>query len=93
MARKIAKDILRNGLAKRCEVQLAYAIGVEEPVSIAVDTFRTGIMPAEKIVRWIQKQYDLTPEGIISSLGLRDVDYRETAFYGHFWRQHLPWEA
>ena len=92
MARKIAKDILRHGFARRCEVQLAYAIGVEEPVSIAVDTFHTGIVPAAYIVRYIQKRYDLTPNGIISSLGLRDVNYEQTAVYGHFWHQWLPWE-
>lgn len=92
MARKIAKDILRHGFARRCEVQLAYAIGVEEPVSIAVDTFHTGRVPASYIVNWIRKQYDLTPNGIISSLGLRDVNYEHTAVYGHFWHQWMPWE-
>ena len=92
MARKIAKDILRHGFARRCEVQLAYAIGVEEPVSIAVDTFLTGKVPAAYIVRWIQKRYDLTPNGIISFLGLRDVNYEKTAVHGHFWHQWMPWE-
>ena len=92
MARKIAKDILRHGFARRCEVQLAYAIGVEEPVSIAVETFRTGLVPAAYIVNWIRKRYDLTPNGIISFLGLRDVNYEQTAVYGHFWKQYMPWE-
>ena len=92
MARKIAKDVLRHGFARRCEVQLAYAIGIEEPVSVAVDTFHTGVVPAAYIVRWIQKQYDLTPSGIISSLALRDVNYTEIATLGHFWRQWTPWE-
>lgn len=92
IARKIAKDILRHGFARRCEVQLAYAIGVEEPVSIAVDTFHTGFVPAAYIVRWIQKRYDLTPNGIISFLGLRDVNYANTATLGHFWHQYMPWE-
>ena len=92
MARKIAKDIMRHGFARRCEVQLAYAIGVEEPVSIFVDTFRTGKVPAAYLVSWIRKHYDLTPNGIISSLGLRDVDYTRTSTLGHFWRQYLPWE-
>ena len=92
MARKIAKDILRHGFARRCEVQLAYAIGVEEPVSVAVDTFHTGLVPAAHIVRWIQKRYDLTPNGIISFLGLRDVNYTNTATLGHFWHQWMPWE-
>ena len=92
MARKIAKDILRHGFARRCEVQLAYAIGVEEPVSVAVDTFHTGKVPAAYLVSWIRKRYDLTPAGIISSLGLRDVDFEQTAYFGHFWRQSSPLE-
>ena len=92
MARKIAKDILRHGFARRCEVQLAYAIGIEEPVSIAVDTFHTGKVPSAYLISWIRKQYDLTPDGIISFLGLRDVNYQNTAVYGHFWHQWLPWE-
>lgn len=92
MARKIAKDILRHKFATRCEVQLAYAIGIEEPVSIAVETFRTGRVPAEYLVSWIRKHYDLTPAGIISSLGLRDVNYERTATLGHFWQQYMPWE-
>ena len=92
MARKIAKDILQHKFATRCEVQLAYAIGIEEPVSIAVETFRTGRVPAEYLVSWIRKHYDLTPAGIISSLGLRDVNYERTATLGHFWQQYMPWE-
>ena len=93
MARKIAKDILRHGFARRCEVQLAYAIGVEEPVSIAVETFRTGLVPVTYIVNWIRKRYDLTPNGIISTLGLRDVDYTRVSTLGHFWNQLMPWEV
>ena len=92
MARKIAKDIIRAGLAKRCEVQLAYAIGVAEPVSVAVECFHTNCVPKGYIVRWIQKRYDLTPAGIISSLGLRDVDYNTVSTLGHFWRGWMPWE-
>ena len=92
MARKIAKDILRHGFARRCEVQLAYAIGIEEPVSICVNTFHTGRVPAVYLVNWIRKRYDLTPTGIISSLGLRDVNYERTATLGHFWHQYMPWE-
>ena len=92
MARKIAKDILRYGLAGRCEVQLAYAIGVEEPVSISVETFKTSKVPYSYLVRWIREHYDLTPNGIISFLHLRDIDYTKTASLGHFWRQNLPWE-
>ena len=87
MARRIAKDILRAGLARRCEVQLAYAIGVDEPVSINVNTFHSGKVPASYIVKRIRKRYDLTPEGMIHFLRLRDVDYNCTATLGHFWRQ------
>ena len=93
MARRIAKDILRAGLARRCEVQLAYAIGVDEPVSINVNTFHSGKVPASYIVKRIRKRYDLTPEGMIHFLRLRDVDYNCTATLGHFWRQWLPWEG
>lgn len=92
MARRIAKDVLRHGLARKCEIQLAYAIGVEEPVGILVNTFRTGHVPARYIEKWIRKHYDLTPEGIIDFLGLRNVDYTYTSTLGHFWRQWLPWE-
>ncbi len=92
MARRIAKDVLRHGFAKRCEIQLSYAIGVEEPVGVYVNTFHTGRVPARYIVKWIRKHYDLTPEGIISFLGLRHVDYTYTSTLGHFWRQWLPWE-
>ena len=92
MARKIAKDILRHGFARRCEVQLAYAIGMEEPVSVYVNTFHTGKIPSVYLVCWIRKNYDLTPSGIIAGLGLRDVNYNNCSSLGHFWRQYLPWE-
>jgi len=92
MARRIAKDVIRDGMAGKCEVQLAYAIGIEEPVSIFVNTFHSGLVPARHIEKWIRKNYDLTPEGIIDFLGLRYVDYTYTSTLGHFWRQWLPWE-
>ena len=92
MARKIAKDILRAGYAKRCEVQLAYAIGMAEPVSVSVDCFGTSLLPQSFFVSWIRKHYDLSPAGIISSLKLLDVDYNLVSSYGHFWRAGLPWE-
>jgi len=92
MARKIAKDVLRAGFAKRCEVQLAYAIGVAEPVSVAVNCFGTNSMPTTDIERWIRKQYDLTPGGIIRALNLRDVDYNDVSTYGHFGKSWLSWE-
>ena len=93
MARKIAKDVIRTGWAHKCEIQLSYAIGVEEPVGVYVNTFRTGRVTTGHIVKWIRKHYDLTPEGMISYLGLLDVDYNYTSTLGHFWRQWLPWEA
>ena len=92
MARRIAKDVIRAGLAHKCEIQLSYAIGVEEPVGIYVNTFKTGKAPSGYIVKWIRKRYDLTPEGMIEFLGLRFVDYNYTSTLGHFWRQWLPWE-
>ena len=92
MARKIAKDIIRLGYAKRAEVQLAYAIGITEPVSVSVDCFGTQRRPKAHIVSWIRKHYDLTPSGIISFLSLRDVNYNAVSVYGHFWHQWLPWE-
>ena len=92
MARRIAKDVIREGMAGKCEVQLAYAIGIEEPVSVCVNTFHSGMVPAKYIEKWIRKNYDLTPEGIITFLGLRHVDYTYTSTLGHFWRQWMPWE-
>lgn len=92
MARKIAKDIVRKGYAKRVEVQLAYAIGVAEPVSISVDCFGTQRISRQSIVSWIRKHYDLTPAGVISALALRDVDYTTVSTLGHFWRGWMPWE-
>ena len=92
MARKIAKDIVRSRFAKRCEVQLAYAIGVKEPVSVNVDCFGTNRVPLWYIRKWIRKNYDLTPAGIISFLGLRDLDYNHVSSLGHFWRGWMPWE-
>lgn len=92
MARKIAKDIVRHRFAGRCEIQLAYAIGMEEPVSVAVECFGTNRISEKKIVKWIKANYDLTPAGIISVLGLRDVDYNDVSSGGHFTRQWMPWE-
>ena len=92
MARKIAKDIVRAGFAKRCEVQLAYAIGRAKPVSVAADCFGTGRLSEAGIVKWIQERYDLTPAGIIACLDLQNVDYNEVAAGGHFTKQWLPWE-
>lgn len=92
MARKIAKDIVRSGQARRCEVQLAYAIGVAEPVSVAVECFGTEQVPVEQICSWIRDSYDLTPSGIIEKLDLLYLDYNYVSAYGHFGRPGLPWE-
>jgi S-adenosylmethionine synthetase len=95
ISRYIAKNIVAAGLADRVEVQLAYAIGVPEPVSILVDTFGTGKIPEEKIVSLIRKNFDLTPKGIIEKLNLRRPIYRKTAAYGHFGKNDpdFTWEA
>ena len=94
-ARYVAKNIVAAGLADRAEVQLAYAIGVAQPVSIAVDTFGTGKVDSEQIVAWIREEFDLRPAGIIKMLDLRRPIYKQTAAYGHFGRTDLnvPWEA
>jgi S-adenosylmethionine synthetase len=86
MARYIAKNIVASGLAERCEVQLAYAIGVSEPISVLVDTFGTGKIAQEKIEALVWRNFQLTPKGIIESLNLRRPIYRKTAAYGHFGR-------
>lgn len=93
-ARYVAKNIVAAGLADKCEVQLAYAIGVARPVSIAVDTFGTGKVSEDKLVELIRKHFDLRPAGIIKQLDLRRPIYRQTAAYGHFGRNDLnvPWE-
>ncbi len=94
MARYIAKNIVAAGLARKCEIQLAYAIGVAEPVSIYVNTFGTGTISEEKIAELIRKHFELTPRGIIDSLNLRRPIYRATAAYGHFGREleAFTWE-
>lgn len=93
-ARYVAKNIVAAELADKCEVQLAYAIGVARPVSISVDTYGTGRIPEEKIVELIRKHFDLRPAGIIKELDLRRPIYKRTAAYGHFGRTDLdvPWE-
>ncbi len=92
--RHIAKNVVAAGLAERCEIEVAYAIGVAEPVSIYVDTFGTGAMDDDKLAARIHKTVDLRPAAIIERLGLRAPIYRQTASYGHFGRNDLdlPWE-
>jgi S-adenosylmethionine synthetase len=92
MARYIAKNIVASGLASECEIQLAYAIGVAEPVSIMVDNHGTGQADDKGIVSAIRKVFELTPAGIIESLDLRKPIFRETACYGHFGREKFSWE-
>ena len=91
-ARWVAKNVVAAGLASRCEVQLAYAIGVAKPVSVAVDTFGTGKIEESKIVALIDDHFDLTPSGIIAALKLTRPIYRCTAAYGHFGRGEFTWE-
>ncbi|HKL99045.1 MAG TPA: methionine adenosyltransferase [Mobilitalea sp.] len=93
-ARYVAKNIVAAGLAKRCEVQLSYAIGVAEPTSVMVDTFQTGVLSEEEFVAIIRKHFDLRPAGIIKMLDLRKPIYKQTAAYGHFGRTdlELSWE-
>ncbi|AST96920.1 methionine adenosyltransferase [Shouchella clausii] len=94
-ARYVAKNIVAAGLADKCEVQLAYAIGVAQPVSIAVNTFGTGKAAEDVLVELVRKHFDLRPAGIIRMLDLRRPIYKQTAAYGHFGRTDvpLPWEA
>ncbi|MCG7335949.1 methionine adenosyltransferase [Sporosarcina sp. ACRSM] len=93
-ARYVAKNIVAAGLADRCEVQLAYAIGVAQPVSISIDTFGTGTVAESELVEFVRELFDLRPAGIIQMLDLRRPIYKATAAYGHFGRTdvELPWE-
>jgi S-adenosylmethionine synthetase len=94
MARYVAKNIVAAGLATKVEVQLAYAIGVAEPVSVMADTFGTGTIPNSQITELIRANFKLTPKGIIETLDLRRPIYRPTASYGHFGRSGpgFTWE-
>ncbi|MDR1444522.1 MAG: methionine adenosyltransferase [Treponema sp.] len=92
-ARHVAKNVVAAKLAERCEVELAYAIGVPFPVSVMVDTFGTAVVPEQQIEAAVKEIFDLTPAGIISALDLRRPIYRETASYGHFGRSGFPWES
>jgi S-adenosylmethionine synthetase len=92
MARYIAKNVVANGYAKKCEIQFSYAIGVAKPVSIYVDTFGIATIPEDEIIKKIENTFNLTPRGIINTLGLRKPIYRQTTNYGHFGKENLPWE-
>lgn len=95
MARYVAKNLVAAGLAKKCEIQISYAIGVAQPTSIMVDTFGTGKLSDEKLIEIICEHFDLCPDGIIKMLNLRRPIYKKTAAYGHFGRNDLdlPWEC
>jgi S-adenosylmethionine synthetase len=96
MARYIAKNIVAAGLAKRCEVQLAYAIGVADPISVLVDTFETGVVPDERLGGLVREHFELKPADIICALDLKRPIYKRTASYGHFGRPaegtYFTWE-
>ena len=92
-ARYVAKNIVAAGLADRCEIQVSYAIGVAEPTSISVETFGTEKVAKDLIVSLVREHFDLRPYGLIEMLDLIKPIYKETAAYGHFGREHFPWEA
>lgn len=92
MARFLAKNIVANGFAKKCEIQLAYVIGLATPVSIFVNTFGTGKISEEEIISLVVSKFDLSVQGIIDYLDLKKPIYRGTVNYGHFGREHFPWE-
>ncbi len=92
MARHIAKNIVANKLARKCEIQFSYAIGVAKPVSVYIDTFGTNQIPEEEIIKKVEEKFDLTPRGIINYLDLQKPIYKKTTNYGHFGKKDLPWE-
>lgn len=92
MARFIAKNIVANKLARKCEIQISYAIGVAKPVSIYVETFGTNTIPEDEILKIIEEKFDLTPSGIINYLELKKPIYKQTTNYGHFGKENLAWE-
>ena len=92
MLRHIAKNIVANGYAKKCELQVSYAIGMEKPISIWVNTFGTNKIPEEDIIKIIEEKFDLTPNGIIKYLDLNKPIYAKTTNYGHFGKEEMTWE-
>ncbi|MDR0292881.1 MAG: methionine adenosyltransferase domain-containing protein, partial [Oscillospiraceae bacterium] len=92
MARYAAKNLVAAGLCRRCEIEVAYAIGVARPVSVLVDSFGTGTVPDEALSRAVREVFDLRPAEIIRALDLRRPIYKPLAAYGHFGRAGLPWE-
>ena len=92
MLRKKKKNLVANGYAKKCEIQVSYAIGMKEPLSVCVNTFGTSKKTEEELVELIREKFDLTPTGMIDYLGLKEPIYTKTTNYGHFGKQNLPWE-
>lgn len=92
MLRHIAKNLVANGYAKKCEIQVSYAIGMKEPLSICIDTFGTSQMSEEDLVNLVKEKFDLTPDGIIKYLDLKKPIYTKTTNYGHFGKEELTWE-
>ena len=92
MLRHIAKNIVANGLARRCEIQMSYGIGLNEPLSIFIDCFGTNRIPEGLIIKIIKERFDLTPQGIIEYLKLKEPIYSKTTNYGHFGRNGFTWE-
>ena len=92
MGRYIAKNLVAAGLAERCLVQIAYAIGVAEPVSVFVETYGTSKKAEDTLAKLVRDKFDLTPKGIIKTFDLLRPIYRPTASYGHFGRSEFPWE-
>ena len=92
MARHIAKNVVANGMARRCEVQLSYGIGMKQPISFFIECFGTNRMPEHIIIRAIKESFDLTPQGIIEYLKLKEPIYSKTTNYGHFGRNDFTWE-
>ncbi len=92
MLRHIAKNIVANGLAQKCEIQISYAIGMEEPLSLYIDTFGTSKIPEQEIINLVKHKFDLSPNGIIKYLQLKQPIYSKTTNYGHFGKEEMPWE-
>ena len=92
MARYIAKNIVANGFADKCEIQISYAIGVAKPVSLFLETYGTNKISEDEIIKKVEKKFNLTPKGIIETLDLRRPIFKQTTNYGHFGKENLPWE-
>ncbi len=92
MLRHIAKNVVANGYAKKCEIQISYGIGIAKPISICVNTFGTNTISEKEIIEKIENKFDLTPDGIIKYLDLRKPIFTKTTNYGHFGKNDLTWE-